>query len=331
MQANELGNKTNDIRRDTQKVGWIYYAVILSLTLFRIIVYVFFKEMSDNELDIAFTSVTQILLMGIIPFAAYNIFVAKGGVAHRLQTTSDDFGYHPKLSPALYVAAILIGLLVFYANYGAAYVSSVFLRMSGYTFSENTPVMVPNVGSLFMWLFFTALLPACFEEMSHRGLLLGTFEKTNERQAIVLSALMFALMHQNIIQTFYAFIAGLIMGSVACYTRSIIPAMIIHFMNNAFGVILDYSEQHGGKMYELFESVFSDITLSKLGILIVSWAVAYYAIYKMIAKVKLFCKPSNEKPVVEQNVLLSENPGMILAITLGVITTIVTFIWGLAR
>ena len=333
MENNKIDLSENTIdERNLKKIGWIYFAVLLSLTVFRIFVYTFLSETSDNVLDMVFTSVTQILLMGILPFFAYTAFVSKGNAAQRLQTTANDFGYKTKLSPIVYISAIIIGLLLFFANYGAAYVSTIFLKIFGYNFSAVTPTMIPNVGYLFMWIFFTAVLPACFEEMSHRGLLLGTMRHVNEKQAIIISALMFALMHQNIVQTFYAFIAGIILGKIACYTKSIFPAMIIHFLNNALGVVLDYSEQHGGKIYEVFTSVFSDLSLSKLAILVFAWTIAYYAIFRLLDKVKLFCAEGSEQPKMPvASLKIKYNNGLIFAIVLGIITTIITFVWGLLR
>ena len=320
--------------RRLRAVGWIYYGVLLSLTVFRIIIYQWFSGLSTNVLEMVFTAVTQILLMGLLPFTLYLVFVARGNAKERLTTVSNDFGYNPKLSPSIYVATIMIGLLLFFANYGASYASTIALRLVGYTFNTPTPTMMPDVGSMLMWMFFTAVLPACFEELSHRGLVLSAYRDLDVRSAVIISALTFALMHQNIIQTFYAFIAGLILGSIACYTRSIIPSMIIHFMNNAMGVLLDYSEQHGGKFYSLFLSVFSDITVTKLLILIAAWAVAYYAIVRLLRQIKAYCT-KEEAATDNYFKTTSKSPfgysGMIMALSLGAITTLITLIWGIAR
>ncbi|MCS4479714.1 CPBP family intramembrane metalloprotease [Clostridium botulinum] len=41
-------------------------------------------------------------------------------------------------------------------------------------------------------------------------------------------------MHLNFVQLTDAFIAGIILGTVYCKTKCLIPCIIIHFLNNLF-------------------------------------------------------------------------------------------------
>ena len=54
-----------------------------------------------------------------------------------------------------------------------------------------------------------------------------------------MSSLIFGIFHGNFVQFPFAFIVGLVLGWVVVYTNSMLPAVLIHFCNNAFSVICD--------------------------------------------------------------------------------------------
>ena len=96
-----------------------------------------------------------------------------------------------------------------------------------------------SVTSNILYIISTALVPAFSEEFAFRGIVMGSLRKYGDAFAIITSAVMFGLMHGNIVQIPFAFILGLIFGYAACKTNSIVPAIIIHFINNFYAVILD--------------------------------------------------------------------------------------------
>ena len=82
-------------------------------------------------------------------------------------------------------------------------------------------------------LFFTmAIVPAFVEEFLFRGMVLGNLLPYGRTTAILASALLFGLMHQNAEQFFYATAAGLVIGWVYVSTRSIWPCVLLHLVNN---------------------------------------------------------------------------------------------------
>ena len=93
-------------------------------------------------------------------------------------------------------------------------------------------------------LVFTAVLPAICEETAHRGLLLKGQSGLGQKQALIISALLFGLLHLNIEQFFYATIIGFFLGYITFICDSIYPAMIIHFMNNALSVYSGFASFH---------------------------------------------------------------------------------------
>jgi membrane protease YdiL (CAAX protease family) len=91
-----------------------------------------------------------------------------------------------------------------------------------------------------------ALSPAFIEEILMRGAVLQPLRRFGDSFAVVTAALLFALLHGNILQGVFAFFAGLAMGYAAVFSGSLWPAIMIHFINNAVSVGADEIMQRFG-------------------------------------------------------------------------------------
>lgn len=83
-----------------------------------------------------------------------------------------------------------------------------------------------------------ALLPALAEELFFRFVLTRALAPCGERQAILLSALLFALAHGNLFALPHTLLAGLALGLAAALTKSVWVSIAIHFANNLINVAL---------------------------------------------------------------------------------------------
>jgi len=77
-----------------------------------------------------------------------------------------------------------------------------------------------------------ALVPAFCEELLFRGAILTNLLPFGRSNAILISALLFAMMHQNAEQILYAFAAGILLGALYERTGSIWNCVFLHLMNN---------------------------------------------------------------------------------------------------
>lgn len=83
-----------------------------------------------------------------------------------------------------------------------------------------------------------ALLPAVLEELLFRYLPMRLLLPHSRRWTVLISALFFALIHHDLFAIPYAFAAGVIFMVVDIAVDSVIPSMIIHFINNLLSVSL---------------------------------------------------------------------------------------------
>lgn len=102
------------------------------------------------------------------------------------------------------------------------------------------------------------LLAPLAEEIVFRGAvlraLLGCFGEKKHWIAIVLSALIFGFIHFNIAQGVHAFIIGLLLGWMYYRTGSLVPGIILHWINNTIAYVMFniMPQMADGKLIDFF-------------------------------------------------------------------------------
>ena len=88
--------------------------------------------------------------------------------------------------------------------------------------------------------FVVGLLAPLAEEMVFRGAVLKALLqwKENPWVGIVISAVLFALIHMNPAQMPHAFLIGLLLGWMYYRTDSIVPGVVYHWVNNTMAYVL---------------------------------------------------------------------------------------------
>jgi hypothetical protein len=112
-----------------------------------------------------------------------------------------------------------------------------FLQSFGYTPQEIRLPSMDGIGFVGT-LIAVALLPAIFEELFFRGVLLEGLKPLGETSAALICGALFALYHQNPPQTVYQFCCGTAFAFVALRSGSILPTALAHFLNNAVILVL---------------------------------------------------------------------------------------------
>lgn len=142
-------------------------------------------------------------------------------------------------SAEIFTLAVFAGLMLcMIANYASSILDSVFsvLGVEFLSGAEDTPMPQTAAGCALM-IINTAVVPALLEEFAFRCVLLQPLRKHGDKFAIVVTSVAFALMHGNMVQIPFAFIAGLALGYFCIMTGSIWTSVVIHFANNLLSVI----------------------------------------------------------------------------------------------
>ena len=109
---------------------------------------------------------------------------------------------------------------------------------------------VVSMGGFIPSLLVIGIMPAIAEEAAFRGFLYGTLK--NKKIPIfatcVITALVFAAYHMNLMQFIYVTVMGLIMSYIIWNSKSIFVTVFFHLINNSFSVFLEYNKDFVAKV-----------------------------------------------------------------------------------
>lgn len=218
-------------RRALNLIGW---SLVIFLGLFSTITtmdQLFFAEILQGTVGIS--------LQGVISAACYMAPFILGGAMYYIfnkTTPTQPIRYGLKL-PAVTPLLILAGLAVITAS---AYVNSWLCDLIGYEIPLEliSPQDYSNPSVVIMYMT-TALAPAFAEEFLFRGVIYGNLRPFGKTQAILISSVLFALMHQNIGQFFYTFVGGVAMALMYELTGNIWCSILYHMFNNELAVLTE--------------------------------------------------------------------------------------------
>ncbi len=123
--------------------------------------------------------------------------------------------------------------------------------------------------NIFVSILTVALLPAIFEELLMRGVVLNAFRRANRRRAMVASAFLFALLHLDMSQFVGYFVLGLFFSYVVIRTGSIYAGIIAHFFHNLSGIIWGLIYQSAMDHGRIALIVILLVLLSAMGLILV--------------------------------------------------------------
>lgn len=199
-----------------------------------------FNSIESPEIrSLVTTLIIQLGIMFLLPLILCCIFFRK-----KPKEVLKHNEYKAIGGKALMVCFVL-GVLIYMLNVAISAVSNGIIQSFGYknyVTAEATSLTPKQL--FFLELFLVAVLPAICEEFLHRGVLLQGIRSIGYKKAIVISGLLFGLIHFAITQTLYATVIGILLGFVAIASKSIIPAIIIHFTNNTISLYLSFASTY---------------------------------------------------------------------------------------
>ncbi|MCH5154363.1 MAG: CPBP family intramembrane metalloprotease [Clostridiales bacterium] len=243
------------LKRDYKAVSYALASCVLGLIFMRLIVYfaalpseTYGQSLGSSAL---FSLCTQLIFFLAVPFCIYKFY------GNRTVKKTLEFSRVGGFK-LYYLLAVPLGISVYFLTIGVSSSWTALLKLTGYTVASSSPDMPENFvfGFFVADVLLTALLPAICEEFAMRGGLLTTVRRSySDTFCIVLFAVIFGLFHQNIRQVFYTALFGALAAYLTLRTRSLYPAMLMHFTNNFCSVFIDYAVNYGwalgGGLYDI--------------------------------------------------------------------------------
>ena len=151
-------------------------------------------------------------------------------------------------SPLLVVAGAALCMA---GNFAALLVERLAGRF-GVEFHGGPAQVVPQgAPGLLLALLTTALLPAVTEELLLRGTILPALRPFGDAFAVVCTAALFALLHQNMQQAPMAFVSSLALGWVSVRGGRLLLPILVHLWNNAAAAVLLLFPERAANVYML--------------------------------------------------------------------------------
>ena len=127
----------------------------------------------------------------------------------------------------------------------------------GIEMDENTQQIITSMMKEPWGYVAVGILAPLAEEVVFRGAilrtLLGIMSKKNHWVAIMISAAIFGVVHANLAQFINALLMGLLLGWMYYRTGSLVPGILLHWINNTMAYVLtNIMPQSDGKLIDLF-------------------------------------------------------------------------------
>ncbi|MBQ7654759.1 MAG: CPBP family intramembrane metalloprotease [Clostridia bacterium] len=200
-------------------------AVALILKVFNLTNYLVNDEVLSECFDIFFT-----IFAIFVPFMFVMIRARKYHKDH-------SFALEMPKDKKLALWAIPAGLMFCLIGDRVASIISAIFNFFGVELSSNSTSIPASSVAAVLYFVSVVIVAPLVEEFAMRAVVMQPLRKYGEKFAIVMTAIVIALMHQNMVQGIFAFIAGLVFGYLCILTGSVWCSVLIHCLNNLLSVV----------------------------------------------------------------------------------------------
>lgn len=192
------------------------------------------KYLSDG----VFQNCTDIIIVTIGMLVPFLI------IGKRMQSLSGErepLALGKPTSPLTFVLAVVAGMgICMMANIVTSYFTVIASAFGVELYSPDIPMPAGSLGVLTS-LMRVVIVAALTEELALRGFVMGNLRKYGDTFAILVSSIVFALMHGNLVQAPFALIAGFGLGYLSVKTGTIWTGIAIHAGNNFISMAVSYA------------------------------------------------------------------------------------------
>ena len=226
-------------RANLQKGGVPTVSDVWFVVAFTIVLVLYAGGMLQLKFGLAGVFGTQMILL----------FVPLAVVLYTKKDICLTYGFR-KAGAAGFVGAFFVVLGMIPINIVVSYIlTSMFPTSAESIEAMFSIIMDDNVVSV---ILVTAVTPAVCEEMLFRGFIYHSM-KARYRVSVVIGivAVLFGIYHMSLIKFIPTAFSGLILCYVVYRTGSIYPSMVMHFINNAFNVLVTYYPEKIEKIFPI--------------------------------------------------------------------------------
>ena len=217
---------------------------LLKLIIPFILVGIRFSIGSEAFNEDAFFLIDQ-LLNPIVVFTPAMIFYALGFKLIKRDISHEPYWYDEfkwRTIPAYFPACYTLAVVASYINVFLVIIfADMFMKDIDKLLPDPFEHLLPSTAFQWAMMFlFIGIIGPILEELVYRKYLLNPLRRFGDKWAILVTSLLFGILHGNLTQFLYAAVAGVLLGILTVRAGSVIPAIIVHALNNLYNVLLMY-------------------------------------------------------------------------------------------
>ena len=211
-------------------------SILISLTITFILSFIGLSSESIHNIitDAGFNKFFQITLSTILFIVPFSIFFKCAG--YRIS----DLAIFEKPKNKSFLPLFLMGIAFCAFSNIAVSVAGNFFEQFGINYEVDMGDYPKGFFGFLLSVIATAVIPPLVEEFACRGLILGSLRKFGDGFAIVVSSVIFGIMHGNFQQMPFAFLVGLVLAYITIKSGSLWVAIAVHAFNNFISVVFNY-------------------------------------------------------------------------------------------
>lgn len=309
-----------ELRKTSGKLGFLlifYFLLNVIISIFTLDVAKGFLlgklnlNISENMLVDTVSSISNILLIFVLFFFFY--------VSKKEISINNIHFVNKKVNilPLILIGFLVIEIADIVTNYAMGICKFIGVKSTSPEFIVEKTTL-----GIFLSVINFSLVPALTEEFIFRGIVLNSVRPYGKTFAIFSSAFLFGLVHGNLEQFVFAFITGMFFSYVTLLTESLLPSVIIHFLNNFMADILN--------IFQDKENILTIILIFKSFVGLLGLACLFYYWLKSISSIRKVFKTKYPKKkfniafIDKFNAFLF-NPGMTLFVLLALFLLYTSF------
>jgi membrane protease YdiL (CAAX protease family) len=253
-------------------VGWLLVVSVLAA------VAILFITLGGASMDMYMNYLVVVALPEILLIVPLIVYMAVTKTGFRAL-----MGNRTTLSQNL--LAVLAGVLLAPALTGFGTVLDWLFRLLGAHPLDTSKLNPLTLGQMFVSMFAVGVLAGVVEEPIFRGAVLrGMGSAAGKRTAVLLSALVFAAVHGDVVGLLPRFLMGLVLGYMAWRAGAVLPGVCLHVAyNSTLMAIVYFLRDWPG--FKLFPGATADVNgLLTWMLLAVPFTAAAYGAYRLFAR-----------------------------------------------
>lgn len=242
--ANDFYLVKEQKKKEIKKIGlltggaFISYILLQNLLSLLLVAFKLTDKYSNDTIFQSAVDTVLVIVSMLLPFHIFSKWMCKTSkVQEPLKL------YAPKSKGEFILGVVAGSGLCMMASVATSYLT-IILEVLGVKLTSPELSFPTGIGGFLITTIRIVVCAAMTEEICLRGYVMGNLRAYGDKFAIIMSALLFAVMHGNLIQAPFAFVSGLIIGYLTIKTGTMWTGIFIHAINNGVSVVISYmSEQ----------------------------------------------------------------------------------------